>query len=120
MNFTKMKDKIMEIRKQVDIIKNALEDKKGYDLKILNIEGISTLADYFILATGSNRNQIQAMVDNVSEELAKEKIYAKSTEGYENANWILVDYGDIMLHVFNPESREFYNLDRLWRDAKEE
>lgn len=110
----------MEIREAVFAAKAAMEDKKAENIKVLNITGISPIGDYFVLATGNNRSQMQAMADAVDETLAKNHVYAKQTEGYDNANWILMDYGDFMIHIFNPESREFYNLERIWRDAKTE
>jgi len=96
----------------------ALEDKKALDIKIIDISHVSVLADYFIIASGSNRNQVQAMVDNVQEELHKAGYDAKQIEGYHTANWILLDYGDIIIHVFDEENRLFYDLERIWRDGK--
>lgn len=96
----------------------ALSDKKAEDIKIINIEGVSVLADYFIIATGTNRNQVQAMADNVEEELYKAGFEVKQTEGYRSANWVLMDYGDIIVHVFDSENRLFYDLERIWRDGK--
>lgn len=109
-----------EIKDNVLIAKNAIEDKKGTDIKILNISMISPLADYFLLATGSNVNQLHAMSDEISEKLSKVNVHPKQIEGYQKGNWILMDYGDFMIHLFNPESRDFYNLDRIWKDAIEE
>lgn len=97
----------------------ALSDKKAEDIKIINIEGVSVLADYFIIATGTNRNQVQAMADNVAEELYKAGFEPKQTEGYRSANWVLMDYGDIIVHVFDSENRLFYDLERIWRDGKD-
>ena len=97
----------------------ALEDKKAVDVRILDIGQISTLADYFIIASGNNRNQVQAMADNVDEVLAKAGYQAKQTEGYRNANWILLDYGDVVIHLFDEENRLFYDLERIWRDGEE-
>lgn len=96
----------------------ALEDKKAADIKIIDIEHISTLADYFIIASGTNRNQVQAMSDNVEEALSKAGYEPKQIEGYQNANWVLMDYGDIVLHIFDEENRLFYDLERIWRDGK--
>ena len=110
----------MDIKECVEICVKALEDKKGTDIKVLNIGGISPLADYFVIATGNNRNQMQAMSDEVCEKLAAQKIWAKHIEGYDSANWILIDFSDFIVHIFNPESRDFYNLERIWRDAKVE
>ena len=97
----------------------ALEYKKAVDVRILDIGQISTLADYFIIASGNNRNQVQAMADNVDEVLAKAGYQAKQTEGYRNANWILLDYGDVVIHLFDEENRLFYDLERIWRDGEE-
>ena len=97
---------------------SALEDKKAENIRIIDIQSISILADYFIIAEGTNRNQIQAMIDNVEKELSKTGLVPKQIEGYDSANWILMDYGDIIIHVFDKENRLFYNLERIWRDGK--
>lgn len=97
----------------------ALEDKKAVDIKIINIEEVSVLADYFIIASGTNRNQVQALADNVDELLHKAGYPAKQTEGYRTANWILQDFGDIIVHVFDSENRLFYDLERIWCDGKQ-
>ena len=107
----------MEIKELTGIAISALEDKKGEDIKLLNITGISPISDYFVIATGNNSNQMQAMADEVSKQLSDAGATLKHTEGYDAANWILMDYGDFMIHIFNPESRDFYNLERIWRDA---
>ena len=99
---------------------DALEDKKAEDIKIIDISEVSVLADYFIIASGSNRNQVQAMVDSVQEDLYKKAgVEAKQIEGYQTANWILLDYADIIVHVFDEENRLFYDLERIWRDGKD-
>ena len=105
-------------REMADIAVKALEEKKAIDIKIIDIAHISTLADYFIIASGSNRSQVQAMADAVDESRGKRGLHAKSTEGYQNANWILLDYGDIVVHLFDEENRLFYDLERIWRDGK--
>ena len=97
----------------------ALKEKKGYDVKVIDISEISILADYFIIANGSNANQVQAMVDNVEEQMYKAGFDDPKVEGFYNASWILLDYNDVVLHIFDEESRSFYNLERLWRDGKE-
>ena len=103
----------------VKIAVEALKEKKGYDVKVIDISEISILADYFIIANGSNANQVQAMVDNVEEQMYKAGFDDPKVEGYNNASWILLDYNDVVLHIFDEESRSFYNLERLWRDGKE-
>lgn len=96
----------------------AMEDKKAEDIKIIDISKVSVIADYFIIASGNNRNQVQALADNVQEELGKRGVDCKQIEGYQTANWILLDYNDIIVHIFNAEDRLFYDLERIWRDGK--
>ena len=96
---------------------NALEDKKAEDIRIIDISDISTIADYFIFADGSNRSQIQAMADNVSEVLGRAGVTLRQMEGYQNANWILMDFQDVIIHIFDRENRLFYDLERIWRDG---
>lgn len=96
----------------------ALDEKKAVDITIIDIQKVSVLADYFIIASGTNKNQVQALVDNVDEKLTKAGYPAKQVEGYQSANWILLDYGDVIVHVFDSENRLFYDLERIWRDGK--
>ena len=102
----------------VKIAYDALDDKLAEDIKIIDIRSISVLADYFIIADGSNRNQVQAMADSAEEALGKAGYDAKQIEGYQSANWILMDYKDIIVHIFCREDRLFYDLERIWRDGK--
>lgn len=97
----------------------ALNDKKGEDIKIIEIGKLSTVADYFIIANGSNAPHVESLVDNVEEELLKEKIHAERIEGVKSSGWILMDYNDVVVHVFSKEDRLFYDLERIWRDGKE-
>ena len=108
-----------QARKMVKIAYQALDEKKGEDIKIINLEGISVLADYFIIANGTNSSQVQALVDNVEEELHKAGYSLKQREGYSNGNWVLLDFGDLIVHIFDRENRLFYDLGRIWRDGKE-
>ena len=98
----------------VKIAYDALDDKLAEDIKIIDIRSISVLADYFIIADGSNRNQVQAMADSAEEALGRAGYDAKQIEGYQSANWILMDYKDIIVHVFSKEDRAFYDLERIW------
>lgn len=97
----------------------ALEEKKAEEIRIIDIGEISVLADYFIIASGANRNQIQALTDSVEKELGAAGLPVKQIEGYHTANWILMDFGDIIVHVFDRENRLFYDLERIWRDGKQ-
>jgi ribosome-associated protein len=106
-------------KEMTKIAHRALEDKKAEDIRVIDISGVSVLADYFIIANGTNENQVKALVDNVQEELSKMGYEPKQVEGYRTANWILLDYGDIIVHVFSKEDRLFYDLERIWRDGKD-
>ena len=97
---------------------DALEDKKGEDIKVIDISEVSPIADCFILASGSNRSQVQAMSDVVAEKMHKEGFSMKQIEGYDGANWILMDFVDVVVHIFDRESRNFYDLERIWKDGK--
>ncbi|MBR4277443.1 MAG: ribosome silencing factor [Lachnospiraceae bacterium] len=96
----------------------ALEDKKAEDIRVLDISDVSVIADLFIIAGGSNKNQVQALCDNVTEKLGRAGFPENHIEGYETANWILLDFGDIIVHIFDKENRTLYDLERIWRDGK--
>ena len=108
-----------ESKKMALLAVEALEDKKAEDITIIDISEVSVLADYIIIADGSNRNQVQAMADSAEEALGRAGYDAKQIEGYQSANWILMDYKDIIVHVFSKEDRAFYDLERIWRDGKQ-
>ena len=97
----------------------ALADKKAKEIQALEISELTTLAEYFVIATGSSNTQINALVDNVEkvlhEEAGEDPLHR---EGYRGGTWVLLDYGCIAVHVFSSEAREFYGLERLWRDGK--
>ena len=96
----------------------ALDEKKGRDIKVIDIHDVSVIADYFVIASGSNQNQVQAMVDNVEEQLGRAGFEPKQVEGVRTSSWILRDYGDVIVQVFDEENRLFYDLERIWRDGK--
>ena len=96
----------------------ALEDKKAEDIKVIDISEVSVIADYFIIANGTNRNQIQTLSDNVEEKLGKAGVELKQVEGYDSANWVLLDFRDVIIHIFDKDNRLFYDLERIWRDGK--
>lgn len=106
------------VKDMVLLAVKALEDKKAEDICIIDISEVSVLADYFIIAGGKNTSQIQAMADAVDEKLGKAGYPLKQMEGYNSANWILQDFGDIIVHVFDRENRLFYDLERIWMDGK--
>lgn len=96
----------------------ALEDKKAEDIKIIDISEVSVLADFFIIAGGNNSSQIQALCNNVEEKLGRAGHPCRQIEGYDTANWILMDLGDVIVHIFDKENRLLYDLERIWRDGK--
>ena len=96
----------------------AASDKKGLELVVLDLRGIATFTDYFVIASGANERQVQAISDEVSEKLKKAGTAAARVEGYKNAEWILLDYGDFIFHVFVDKARRFYDLERLWRESR--
>lgn len=108
----------MQAKEMAKIAYHALDEKKGEDIRIIDIAGISVLADYFIIANGSSESQVKAMVDNVEEEMHKAGYSLKQREGYGSGNWVLLDFGDVIVHVFDKENRLFYDLERIWRDGK--
>ena len=100
------------------IIRDALEEKKGEDVRILDISEVSVLADYFIIANGNSNSQVKALVDNVEEKMAKAGYDLKQSEVNGSGTWVLLDYEDIIVHVFDKDNRLFYNLERIWSDGK--
>lgn len=106
--------------KILNTIYNAIDDKKGGNTRILDISAITTISDYFIVTSGNNYNQVRAIADNVEEELLKKHdMRPERVEGYNNGEWILLDYIDYVIHVFDREQRLFYDIERIWSDGKE-
>jgi len=95
----------------------AIDDKKGWDITILELKEVSLITDYFVIANGNSRIQTQAIADNIEEELKKAGFSSVRREGYTEGSWILLDYGFMIAHIFLKEQREFYSLERLWGDA---
>lgn len=104
---------------KLDIIKRACEDKKGIDLKVLNIRKLTPIADYFVIVSGNSSAQVIALADEIEEKISKAGETEFSKEGYRGGRWILLDLGDIVVHIFHKEEREFYDLERLWTDNRE-
>ncbi len=109
----------MSVEEMLKEIYNAMNDKLGKDITILNIGKVSSLCDYFIIASGTSSRQVKAIADSVEDSLTKVGIEPRGKEGRETQSWILLDYGDIMVHIFDEENRGFYNLEKLWKDAPE-
>lgn len=104
--------------KKAKIAYEALEEKKAEDIKIISISKISPIADYFIIANGTNSLQVDAMVDEVRDKMAEAGFETKRVEGVNASGWVLMDYGDVVVHVFSREDRLFYDLERIWMDGK--
>ncbi len=100
-------------------IVNIIEDKKGEQTVVLDISEISSLADYFVISSANNINQLQAISDDLQELLEKEGLKINKVEGAKNSSWVLLDLTDIVIHLFTKEDRIFYNLERIWADAKQ-
>ena len=96
----------------------AAAEKKAIDLTVLDLRGVVTFTDFFIIATGANKRQMQAITDEIVEQLKRRGTPAARVEGYKTAEWILIDYGDFIVHVFDEKARRFYDLEYLWREAK--
>ena len=97
----------------------VLEDKKAEDIRVIDISDLSVLADFFIIATGNNRTQVQAMADEVEQKLGRAGAVPKQIEGYQAANWVLLDFGDVIIHIFDAQNRRFYDLERIWKDGRQ-
>ena len=108
----------METLELVKKVASALEDKKAEDITVIDIREVSSIADYFIIANGNNANQLVAMQDAVDEAMYTNGVHSKQVEGNNNSTWILMDYQDIIVHLFSKEDRLFYDLERIWRDGK--
>ncbi|PYF08790.1 ribosome silencing factor [Ureibacillus chungkukjangi] len=101
----------------LEIVYKAIDDKRGEDIVVLNMENISLLADYFLICNGNSDRQAQAIAKEVQDKAQEHGYDVKRVEGFDSARWILVDIGDIVVHIFHKDERAFYNLERLWGDA---
>lgn len=107
-----------DLDERVRLALHAASEKKALDLAVLDLRAIASFTDFFIIASGANVRQVQAIADGVAELLRKQlKVKAARIEGYNSAEWVLLDYGDFVLHVFEEKARRFYDLERLWRDG---
>jgi len=106
------------MRDELKIALKAVESKKASDITILDISEIASFASYFLLCTGESSRQIQAIADEVGAKLKENGTRSNHIEGYRNAEWVLLDYNDLVVHIFSKSARAFYDLERLWRDAK--
>jgi ribosome-associated protein len=105
-------------REMADKAVELLKGKKAKDIRLLDIHELTTISDYFVIASGSSTTQVQAMSDELEEKMDLEGYEIHHKEGFRSGRWILLDYGNIIIHLFHDEERQFYNLERLWVDAK--
>ena len=108
----------MEAKELMKIAVKCADDKKALDLKVLNITELTTLADYFVICHGSSTPQMNAIFDEIDEKLKEQNIYMYNAGSRDSNQWMLMDYGDVIVHIFNTESREFYGIENLWADAE--
>ena len=97
----------------------AIDSKRGENIRIIKIDELTVIADYFVIANGSSSTQVKALADEVEFKLSEAGLEPKRTEGYQGANWIVLDYIDVVIHIFHKETRDFYDLERLWQDGTE-
>ena len=109
----------MNQNEMIKTIVKALDSKRAEDIQVLEIRDLTVIADYFIIANGTSTTQTKALADEVEFKLNEQGVTPERVEGYQGTNWIILDYGDIVVHVFYKETRSFYNLERLWKDAKQ-
>ena len=106
-----------DTKELVKLAVKALEDKKASDITVIDITGLSVVADYFIIASGDNVRQTAALYDNVQDVLGRAGYEMRQSEGKSAANWILMDYNDVIIHIFDKENRLFYDIERIWKDG---
>ncbi|MDR0804960.1 MAG: ribosome silencing factor [Oscillospiraceae bacterium] len=109
----------MNDKEFLKIAKSAMDSKKASNIRCLKVDGVSSVADYFLLASGNNAPQVKSIADEVDEKLSSNGREPTRTEGYKGANWIVLDYGSVIIHIFHKDTRNFYDLERLWNDAEE-
>lgn len=108
----------MTSRELVESAVKVLDTRKAEDIKVIDIGGISIIADYFLIASGNSTTQVRSLSDELQEKLSLLGVEPRRVEGVQSASWIILDYGDVILHVFYKETRQFFNLERLWADGK--
>lgn len=109
----------MEIEKKLALIQQALEAKKGVDIKVLDVSGRTSLCDYFVICSGKSAPQVRALCESVDETLSRAGEEKRRAEGFSDGRWAVLDYGDVLVHIFHDEQRLFYRLEKLWEDNSE-
>lgn len=111
-----MNDK--KIKETALMVAEAADDKKAVDIEVLDVRGLTVIADYFLICTGNSETQVKAIANGIEESLSEEDINPQKIAGKQEARWVLMDYADFIIHIFHKDEREFYELDRLWADAE--
>ena len=107
-----------EVEKKLSIITDAIDDKKGIDIKVMDISTLTTISDYFVIVSGNSSTQVMSIADEIEDKLKEEGYPEVIKEGYQSGRWILIDLNDVIVHIFHKEEREYYDLERLWSDTK--
>lgn len=107
-----------EVEKKLSIITKAIDDKKGIDIKVMDISKLTTIADYFVIVSGNSSLQAQAIADGIDDKMSEHGYEKIAKDGYQSGRWILLDYEDIIVHVFHKEDRDYYKLERLWTNDR--
>ena len=110
----------MRVEDKLRIIKDSCKEKKGIDIKVLDIKGLSSIADYCVIVSGNSVRQVSALADEIEEKMDEKGINLENIDGKTTSRWILLDYGDIIVHVFHKDEREYYDIERLWSKDEEE
>lgn len=108
----------MENKEMIKVTVNALNEKKAVDIRVIKIEKLSVVADYFVISNGTSSTHVKTLADEVEETLSKQGIEPLHREGYRHGGWILLDYGSVIAHIFDKDARDFYQLERLWADGE--
>lgn len=108
-----------EVEKKLSLINDAIDDKKGIDIKVMDISGLTTIADYFVIVSGNSSVQSQSIADGIDEKMSEQGYEKMARDGYQSGRWILLDYEDIIVHIFHKEERDYYKLERLWTEDKD-
>ena len=107
-----------QLDERIAVALRAADDKKAVNSTVLDLQKVADFTSFFVITSGTNTRQVQAISDGIADELRNIKVRPSRVEGYNTAEWILMDYGDIIVHIFEQKAREFYDLERLWRDAR--
>lgn len=106
-------------QQKLEIIVKALDSKKAEDIKVIKVGDLTVIADYFVIADGTSSTQTKALADEAEYKMQENSVVPNRVQGNNGSNWVIIDYGDIVVHVFSKEQRDFYNLERLWRDGED-